>query len=214
MPRPFPREFREDVVRVARSRDPETTIEQVAKDFGIHPNTLVTWLRKSDGRRATTLVLRDELPRPPFRVPSTRLTITSDPQRLLARDFGSDVAEEINTTGAKGHGRTLTCLSDRGEPLAAISYHLPRGTDTPLLVTVIAVLDDRTARNHSIACAGILLCYLAHAAEHQHNDRPARLGMAPPPTSKAFATKLGFAPAGAPSEYATQRVRYMEWRAP
>lgn len=48
MPRPFPREFRQDVVRVARSRDPETTIEQIAKDFGIHPNTLVNWLRKAD----------------------------------------------------------------------------------------------------------------------------------------------------------------------
>ena len=28
--------------------DPETTIEQVAKDFGIHPNTLVKWLRQAD----------------------------------------------------------------------------------------------------------------------------------------------------------------------
>lgn len=48
MPRPFPREFREDVVRVARERDPQTTIEQIAKDFGIHPNTLVKWLAKAD----------------------------------------------------------------------------------------------------------------------------------------------------------------------
>lgn len=48
MPKPFPREFREDVVRVARSRDPKTTIEQVAKDFGIHSTTLQNWLRKAD----------------------------------------------------------------------------------------------------------------------------------------------------------------------
>ena len=48
MPKPFPREFREDVVRVARNRDPETTIEQVAKDFGIHATTLTGWLRKAD----------------------------------------------------------------------------------------------------------------------------------------------------------------------
>ncbi len=48
MPKPFPREFREDVVRVARSRDPKTTIEQVARDFGVHPQTLQNWLRKAD----------------------------------------------------------------------------------------------------------------------------------------------------------------------
>ena len=48
MPKPFPREFREDVVRVARNRDPKTTIEQVAKDFGIHATTLNNWLRRAD----------------------------------------------------------------------------------------------------------------------------------------------------------------------
>lgn len=28
MPKPFPKEFREDVVRVARNRDPKTTLEE------------------------------------------------------------------------------------------------------------------------------------------------------------------------------------------
>ena len=35
MPKPYPREFREDVVRVARAREDGTTLKQVAKDFGI-----------------------------------------------------------------------------------------------------------------------------------------------------------------------------------
>ena len=48
MPKPFPREFREDVVRVARRRDAKTTIEQVAEDFGIHVTTLASWLRRAD----------------------------------------------------------------------------------------------------------------------------------------------------------------------
>ena len=48
MPKPFPREFREDVVRVARNRDSKTTIEQVAEDFGIHATTLANWLRRAD----------------------------------------------------------------------------------------------------------------------------------------------------------------------
>ena len=48
MPKPFPKEFREDVVRVARNRDPKTTLEEVAKDFGIHATTLTGWLKKAD----------------------------------------------------------------------------------------------------------------------------------------------------------------------
>ena len=48
MPKPFPREFREDVVRVARHREPGVTLEQVAADFGIHPMTLSKWLRVTD----------------------------------------------------------------------------------------------------------------------------------------------------------------------
>lgn len=48
MPKPYPREFREDVVRVARNREPGVTIEQVASDFGVHPMTLQKWLRQAD----------------------------------------------------------------------------------------------------------------------------------------------------------------------
>ncbi|WP_461158121.1 IS3 family transposase, partial [Saccharopolyspora tripterygii] len=48
MPKPYPREFRDDVVRVARNREPGVTIEQVAGDFGIHPMTLQKWLRDAD----------------------------------------------------------------------------------------------------------------------------------------------------------------------
>lgn len=48
MPKPYPREFRDDVVRVARDRDPGVTVEQVAKDFGVHPMTLFKWLRQAD----------------------------------------------------------------------------------------------------------------------------------------------------------------------
>ena len=48
MSKPYPREFREDVVRVARNRPAGVTLEQTAADFGIHPITLSTWLRKAD----------------------------------------------------------------------------------------------------------------------------------------------------------------------
>lgn len=55
VPRPFPREFREDVVRVARNRDGEVTLAQIARDFGISESCLAGWLKKAnieDGTRA------------------------------------------------------------------------------------------------------------------------------------------------------------------
>jgi transposase len=48
VPKPFPREFPDDVVRVARAREPGVTVEQVAMDFGVHPMTLFKWLRQAD----------------------------------------------------------------------------------------------------------------------------------------------------------------------
>ncbi len=47
MPKPYPREFRDDVVRVARDREPGVAVEQIAKDFGVHPMTLFKWLRQA-----------------------------------------------------------------------------------------------------------------------------------------------------------------------
>ena len=47
MPKPYPQEFRDDIVKVARSRPDGVTLEQVAADFGIHPMTLSKWLRQA-----------------------------------------------------------------------------------------------------------------------------------------------------------------------
>lgn len=48
MPKPYPQEFRDDVVPVARNREDSVTLEQVAADFGIHPMTLTKWMRQAD----------------------------------------------------------------------------------------------------------------------------------------------------------------------
>lgn len=59
MPKPYPQEFRDDVVRVARNRDEGVTLEQIAKDFGIHPMTLSNWMKRADienGERPGTTV--------------------------------------------------------------------------------------------------------------------------------------------------------------
>ena len=48
MPKPYPKEFREDVVRVARSREPGVRIKDVAADFGITESCLTNWLARAD----------------------------------------------------------------------------------------------------------------------------------------------------------------------
>lgn len=48
MPKPYPREFREDVVRVARNRGPNVTLAQIAQDFGVHEMTISKWIRAAD----------------------------------------------------------------------------------------------------------------------------------------------------------------------
>lgn len=46
MPPRYPKEFRDDVVQVALNRDPDVTLAQIAKDFGIHVGALDKWLRE------------------------------------------------------------------------------------------------------------------------------------------------------------------------
>ncbi len=57
MPKPYPKEFRDDVVRVARNREDGVTLDEIAADFGVHPMTLTKWMRQADiddGRKPGT----------------------------------------------------------------------------------------------------------------------------------------------------------------
>ena len=63
MPAPHPKEFRDDVVAVARRG--EAPLSQVARDFGISESCLRNWLRAADvedgARPGTTQQESDEL---------------------------------------------------------------------------------------------------------------------------------------------------------
>lgn len=48
MSKPYPKEFRDDVVRVARSRESGVGLDQIANDFGVHFTTLYSWMKKAD----------------------------------------------------------------------------------------------------------------------------------------------------------------------
>ena len=55
MPKPFPKEFRADVVAVARQGD--QSIAKVARSFGVSESCLARWLKvadREDGRGAAT----------------------------------------------------------------------------------------------------------------------------------------------------------------
>ena len=65
MPKPYPREFREDVVRVARGRDAGVPLRKIAADFGISETCLQNWMRQADvesgAKPGVTAVEADEL---------------------------------------------------------------------------------------------------------------------------------------------------------
>ena len=48
MPKPYPKEFRDDVVRVARNRQPGQQLKQIAADFGISESCLTNWMTQAD----------------------------------------------------------------------------------------------------------------------------------------------------------------------
>ena len=48
VPKTYPQEFRDDVVNVARDREPGQTIKQIASDFGIAESCLRNWMRQAD----------------------------------------------------------------------------------------------------------------------------------------------------------------------
>jgi transposase len=119
MARPYPKEFRDDVVRVARGRDVGVTIEQIAADFGVHPITLSKWMRQADidegtksGTDASVFGLRSG------RIPR-RLTTT----RTLGSRRGAALSVSLTGSGRR-FTQVLTALC--GQP-ALLTRRTPAG---------------------------------------------------------------------------------------
>ena len=81
MPAPYPQEFRDDVVRVARNREPGQRLSAIAKDFGISESCLTNWMRQADvedgARPGKTRDESSELRDARKRIGSVRLTGSS-----------------------------------------------------------------------------------------------------------------------------------------
>jgi transposase-like protein len=63
MTKPYPKEFRDDVVRVALNREPGVELAQIAKDFGVHFTTLYGWMKKAEVEAGTVRGSRVSRPR-------------------------------------------------------------------------------------------------------------------------------------------------------
>ena len=60
VPKPYPKEFRDDVVRVARNREPGQQLKQIAADFGISESFLTNWLKRADVEDGTAPAVTSE----------------------------------------------------------------------------------------------------------------------------------------------------------
>ncbi len=59
MPKRYPQEFKDDVVRVARTRD--VSLESIAADFGISVTTLKRWMAQADVDDGVTEGVREDV---------------------------------------------------------------------------------------------------------------------------------------------------------
>ncbi len=113
MPVPYPQEFRDDVVRVARSREDGITIAQIAKDFGVHEMTLHKWIRQAD---------IDDGSRPGrTREESTELRETGKQIRLLQQENevfrrAGAYLSQANLPGKGSSTRSLAISPSTGSP--------------------------------------------------------------------------------------------------
>ena len=48
MTKPYPKEFHDDVMAVARRRDPDIALKQISVDFGISESCSNNWLSRAD----------------------------------------------------------------------------------------------------------------------------------------------------------------------
>ena len=84
VPKPYPKEFRDDVVRVARNREPGVTVEQIANDFGISRVVLPTGCAAPTSRTASSPA-RAASEKAELREPKRRIRLLEQENEVLRR---------------------------------------------------------------------------------------------------------------------------------
>jgi len=82
MPKPYPKEFRDDVVAVARKG--EALLNQIARDFGISEGCLHNWMKKADVADGNRPGLDDEEGKQ-LRVANRRIRLLEQENEVLRR---------------------------------------------------------------------------------------------------------------------------------
>ena len=139
MPKPYPREFREDVIRVARNREPGVRIKDVAADFGISESCLTNWLtsRRCRGRHQARHdrggergAARGEAPDPAARAgergaaPSGGVSVAGEPAGKMMYPLVRELA-------ADGIPVTVTCRVLKHRPPALLPLARRARSPTP-----------------------------------------------------------------------------------
>ena len=157
MPAPYPQEFREDVVRVARSREDGITIAQIAKAFGVHEMTLHKWIRQAD---------IDDGNRPgKTREDSTELRELRRRNRLLEQENevlrrAAAYLSQANLPG-KGYYPLVSELAADGIPVA-VSLRVLKLSRQPYYRWL----------KHQVTEAELIEAYRANALLDAHRDDP------------------------------------------
>ena len=82
MPKPYPQEFRDDVVAVARKG--QAPLKEIAKDFGISEGCLHNWMKKADVTDGHRPGLDDE-ERKQLREANKRIRLLEQENEVLRR---------------------------------------------------------------------------------------------------------------------------------
>ena len=83
MPKAFPKEFREDVIRVFK--DSDSSIAQVAKDFGISPSCLKRWLTIDERKSSASGPARSGSESDALREANKRIKLLEQENEVLRR---------------------------------------------------------------------------------------------------------------------------------
>lgn len=82
MAKPYPKEFRDDVVRVARQG--QSSLAQIAKDFGISEGSLANWMKKADIKDGRRPGMTDDDPKE-LREANKRIRLLEQENEVLRR---------------------------------------------------------------------------------------------------------------------------------
>ncbi|MCD0184618.1 transposase [Micrococcus luteus] len=117
MPASYPKEFRDDVVRVALNREHGTRLNQIAKDFGVSDSCLTNWIWQAEVEAGNK----------PGATAGEAAELRAAGPRIRLLEQENDVLRRARPTSP----RRTYCPNDVPAPLRARRRRYPRRGDVP-----------------------------------------------------------------------------------